>query len=62
MKKNDVLKILSTIDGNPDVRVYCSYNVYDVKNVIVSENLILISVGESNNPPEDDAVIPLSVA
>lgn len=63
MNSTDLRKILDQLDDDEvyPVRVYTSYNMYEVVRVIVNKGRLLIFTGDANNvEPLDDNVHYLS--
>jgi hypothetical protein len=44
---------IKTIDKEIPIKIYCSYNEYEVKRVILWDDRLVFEVGETENPIED---------
>lgn len=47
-------KYIKSMDENVPIRIYCSYNFYDVKRIVFYDDKLVLEVGDSNNPSEED--------
>lgn len=53
ISSKDLLKHLSSLKEDVPVKIYCSYNQYDLKRIVLYDNSLILEVGETNNFQED---------
>lgn len=59
MNKNDLIKSLQSIPEDFPIFINCSFNSYEIKQIVILEDRIELDVGETNNPIDDE---PLKIA
>jgi len=47
-------KYLDELQDDTEVKIYCSYNQYDIKRIVLYEGRLILEVGDSDNPIESD--------
>lgn len=48
-----LLQYLQSLDEDVHVKIFCSYNHYDLKRVVLYDNNLILEVGDTNNIEED---------
>ena len=54
MYKEDLIKALKNIKGNPQIFLHCSYNNYEIRHVVNRGDCIILPVGDPCNQNEID--------
>lgn len=49
MTKNELISMLSEIEGNPEIIIYCANNHFDIGYAVENESTIVLVVGEAAN-------------
>ena len=53
ISSKDLTKLLSSLKDDVPVKVFCSFNHYDLKNIVLHEGNLILEVGDTNNPDEE---------
>ena len=53
ISSKDLTRLLSSLKEDVPVKVFCSFNHYDIKNVVLFEGKVIIEVGDTNNRDEE---------
>lgn len=53
MTTKTLKEYIKTIDKEIPIKIFCSYNEYEIKRVILWDDRLVFEVGEAENPEND---------